>query len=234
MRSHIAICIPAFNEENTIAEAVNDAESALKQITDKYQIIVINDGSIDSTSIILQELSRNNSKLLVINHEKNLGIAASLLDGYSAAESDYIFFNSADKQAPMSYILQMYPLMDRYDMVVGCFTNRSDHWLRLFYSRLYHSLIRILFGVKFHNVNALKLFKKQVYDSYENKLRSNLCIDVEMIIRAQINGYKVLEIPFEHYSRKAGKTKVVSIANTINTFCNLFILFIILKLEKIT
>lgn len=228
----ITIFMPAFNEQETIRDVVVEAQDVLQKMSSGSEIIVVNDGSEDRTGEILDELSAKIPTLKVIHHIHNQGIARAMMRGYSEAKGDLIFFNSADKQGPMSYLFKMLEKMDELDLVVGCFPERKDSQIRLFCSKIYHLLVRILFEVKLHNVNALKLFKREIFVK-SNKLGNSLCIDTELIVRAKRNGYRVGEIPLEHYPRDKGQTKVIGIGKTMHTFMNLFILFFKIRCESI-
>jgi|SRR3989339_896664 len=227
----ISIVIPAYNEEENIEYVVNEAVEVLKNATDYPEIIIVDDGSNDSTIKILNELQQKISYLKIIKHEYNKGVGESIVNGFMAASGDLIFFNSADRQAPMSYLIRMLPEIDKYDLVVAGYYTRKDSFVRILFSRCYHFLIRILFNIKLHNVNAMKLLKKEVFDKNIN-WGKNLCIDAEIIARAIKNGYKISEISLEHFPRNIGKTKVVNMKNTLSAFINLFVLYFKLKKEN--
>ena len=228
----ISIVIPAYNEEDNIEFVVKEAVEVLKNVTDYPEVIIIDDGSNDSTIKILNELQRNISCLKIIQHEYNKGIGESIVDGFMAASGDLIFFNSADRQAPMSYLLEMLPMINNYDLVVAGYYNRKDSFIRILFSRCYHFLIRILFNIKLHNVNAMKLLKKEVFNK-NIKWGKNLCIDTEIVVRAKKKNYKIGEVTLEHYPRVKGETKVVNVKNALVTFINLFILYFKLQKENL-
>lgn len=227
----ISIFIPAYNEEENIADVVQEAGEVLSSVCKNGEIIVVNDGSRDKTGKILSDLGNKVEGLKVIHHITNEGVGASMVDGFRAATGDVLFFNSADRQAPMNYLCRMLPLLDTYDLIVAGYYQRNDSALRLFLSRGYHFLIKVLFGIKVHNVNAMKLLKKEVFDK-NYPWERNLCIDTEITARAIQRGYRVGEIPLEHFPRKAGKTKVVSMNNTIKTFLSLLGLFFKLNFKR--
>jgi len=223
--SSATIFIPAYNEEGNIKDVVLEAKDVLDKITNKGEIIVINDGSTDKTGEILEQLKENSPALKVIHYSKNRGIPFALINGYCQASGDIIFFNSADKQVPMSHMLKMLPKLKDFDLVIGAFPRRNNHPIRILFSRAYHFLIKIFFGLNFRNINAVKLFKKKVFD--KNHLWSeSLCIDLEIVLRAHLNGFKITELELEHFKRDSGKSYVFSFSNTLSTFYNLLSLWI--------
>jgi glycosyltransferase involved in cell wall biosynthesis len=225
MSKNISILIPAYNEEANIEDVVKEAYAALNGTIGKHEILVLNDGSTDETGSILNRMLNEIPVLRVIEHKNNEGIGASLVDGFSSCKGDLIFFNSADKQAPMGYISKMLPYIGSYDLVVGCFIERKDSLWRIFLSRGYHFLTKVLFGVNLHNINALKLFRREIFDPGYS-WGKNLCIDTELAVLAKRRGFKVCEIPLQHFPRMKGRSSVVSLKNTCSTFYNLFRLFI--------
>ncbi|HAM37857.1 MAG TPA: hypothetical protein DCP53_00430 [Elusimicrobia bacterium] len=228
----ISIVIPAYNEEYNIEYVVNEAIEVLKNATDCPEIIIVDDGSNDSTGKKLNKLKEKFNYLKIIQHSYNKGVGESIVDGFMAASGDLIFFNSADRQAPMSYLLEMLPMINNYDLVVAGYYNRKDSFIRILFSRCYHFLIRILFNIKLHNVNAMKLLKKEVFNK-NIKWGKNLCIDTEIVVRAKKKNYKIGEVTLEHYPRVKGETKVVNVKNALVTFINLFILYFKLQKENL-
>lgn len=231
IRPAISIFIPAYNEEENIEGVVLEAERVLRQVSDRPEIIVVDDGSTDKTRIILDRLSTKVLSLKVIRHEQNRGIAAAMKSGIGAAKGDLIFFNSADKQAPMSVLFKMLARMDEYDLLVGCFCDRKDSRLRIILSKCYHLLIRTLFGIKLRNINALKLFRREIFDK-DYDWGDNLCIDTEIVLRARAAGFRIGEVPLEHFPRLKGTSRVANIKNAASTFVNLFKLYFKARSEK--
>lgn len=225
MKPSVTVFMPAYNEQDNIEGAVREAAMVLTEATDDPEIVVVNDGSTDKTGELLVGLKNEIPFIRVIEHKENLGIARSIIDGINYANKEFIFFNSADRQAPMEYLLRMLPEMKNFDLLVGFFYKRKDSFLRLVFSKVYHLIIRILFGIKLHNVNALKLFKKGIFRNTD-ELGDNLCIDTEIILLAMQGGYRVGEIKLEHFPRSGGRSTVVSLRNIMRTFCSIFDLYI--------
>ncbi len=192
---------------------------------------MVDDGSTDRTGKILDTLSNEIDSLKIIHHYKNEGVGAAMVDGFTAASGDLFFFNSADHQAPMAYLEAMFTMMKSYDLVVARYDKRRDSFLRLLFSKGYHLLIGLLFGIRLHNVNAMKLLKKEVFDKTYNWGR-NLCLDVEIVAVARKSGFRIGEISLKHHPRIVGQTKVVSIGNTMRTFKDL--IFLYFKLKRIS
>jgi dolichol-phosphate mannosyltransferase len=219
------IVIPVFNEELNIEDVVIEADIVLSQITKRKEIIVINDGSSDKTGDILNRMTKNIPSLRVLHHPTNQGINFALVDGYTSASGDWIFFNSGDKQTPMSHMLKMWPFIDQYDLILGAFTKRNDPKIRIIFSKVYHRLVRFLFRLNYRNLNTIKLFRREVFDP-TYPWSKNLCFDLELVLRATLNNFRVIEIEVEHFRRMEGKSTVLSVKNIVATPINLIVLWI--------
>ena len=98
----LSIFFPTYNEELNIEESVNKAEHVVRELTDMYEIIIVNDGSTDRTGEIADKLSLINKKVKVIHHSVNQGYGSAVWSGIQAAQYDYIFFTDADLQFDLS------------------------------------------------------------------------------------------------------------------------------------
>jgi glycosyltransferase involved in cell wall biosynthesis len=220
MKPAISIVMPAFNEAANVAEAVHEAAEVLRELTDRPEILVVDDGSTDDTGRILGELELGFPELRVIRHATNLGVARALDRLYREATGDLVFFNSADRQAPMRYLAELLPALEYADLVVGWYPQRQDPVARRLLSRGYHFFARVLLGIRLHNVNALKLFRRTVYDpSYP--WTASMCFDAEFVAAAQRRGFRVVDVPLEHFARAGGKSHVASLGTIVQTLAAL-------------
>ena len=96
--SSISAVFPAYNDGGTIASMVAAAWIALHQVTEDFEIVVVNDGSTDYTSTMLEEIAARYPELRVITHPSNRGYGAALRTGFSAATKDWIFYTDGDSQ----------------------------------------------------------------------------------------------------------------------------------------
>src|SRR5688572_16181489 len=94
----LSIFFPAYNDSGTIASLVMTALRAAAQLTPDYEVIVVNDGSTDSTPQILDELSRIYPQVRVVNHPVNRGYGGALRTGFASASKDIIFYTDGDAQ----------------------------------------------------------------------------------------------------------------------------------------
>ena len=103
MEIQISVVIPVYNAENTIKNCV---ESALKQDLESFEVILVNDGSNDSTSEILEQYNAN--PRVIIFHQVNMGVSAARNVGLSHASGEYVFFLDSDNVLDDGMLYKMY------------------------------------------------------------------------------------------------------------------------------
>src|SRR3954463_4964596 len=94
----LSVFFPAYNDSGTIASMVIRAVQAASALTPDYEVIIVNDGSADSTAAIAEELAHTYSHVRVIHHPKNRGYGAALRTGFQSATKDLIFYTDGDAQ----------------------------------------------------------------------------------------------------------------------------------------
>ena len=94
----VSAFFPCYNDSQTIGGLVHTVEATLKQITDDYEIIVVNDCSTDDSAEVLARLQQDVPRLRVVTHEKNRGYGGALVSGFMSATKDYVFYTDGDGQ----------------------------------------------------------------------------------------------------------------------------------------
>jgi len=203
--SSISAVFPAYNDGGTIASMVAAAWVALRQVTEDFEIIVVNDGSADYTSVMLEEVSTRYSELRVITHSSNQGYGAALRTGFSAAKKDWVFYTDADSQYnPLELVTLVDALCDGVDVVNGYKLTRNDSWMRILIGRAYHYFVKFLFGIRIRDVDCdFRLIPRIILEEVELKSNSG-AICLELVKKIQDAGYIFAEVPVNHYSRKYG------------------------------
>lgn len=204
----LSIVLPAYNEEENIATAVSRCFTVLEQLGMPHEVIVVNDGSADSTPAICKKLSQENLRLRVVDFERNKGYGVALRTGFLAARFRNVFYTDSDNQFDVSELKYLLPIIDSYDLVVGFRVYRYDRPMRIFLSWGYNFLVRFIFGIRVHDVDcAFKLFRREIFDAMQ--LESNdFFIDTEIVVKSKRLGYRMNEVGVRHYPRMAGQTTV--------------------------
>jgi len=221
----LSVFFPFYNEEANIAAQTKQALKIIPQFAEKFEIILVNDGSVDKTGQIGQKLAANHPNVVLVSHSKNRGYGGALKSGFRKAKYEWIFFSDGDRQFDLKEIGRLLPLTSRADLVIGYRQKRADTPIRLINAKLFNLLIRLLFGLKVTDIDcAFKLIKKDVVDSLELKSDGAL-ISSELLIKAQKAGYKIAQTPVSHYPRKIGSPTGANPRVIFKAFYDIFALW---------
>jgi dolichol-phosphate mannosyltransferase len=204
----LSLVIPAWNEEQTIGLAIQQASVSLSGLATEYEIIVVDDGSSDRTAEITRCAEATNPHVRIVQHPRNRGYGAALRTGFQAAKLDLVAFTDADCQFDLSNLRYMLSLTREYDLICGYRIDRQDTMRRRFYSWGYNTLVTLLLGssVRDHDC-ALKIFHRNQLPAILPEA-ANYFANAEMLAKARLQGLSVVEVGVRHRPRAAGKSKV--------------------------
>jgi glycosyltransferase involved in cell wall biosynthesis len=231
----ISAAFPAFNDAGTIPSMILTSLMALRQITSDYEIIVTNDGSSDHTAEVLAEMQARYPELKVITHPQNRGYGAALRTGFANASKDWIFYTDGDAQYnPLELIKLVHALSEGVDVVNGYKIARSDPLHRKIIGRLYHHMIRVIFGIRLRDVDCdFRLIRRSALNRIElESISGSIC--VEMVRKLQDNGAVFVEVPVHHYHRQYGRSQFFNWRRILRVLQQLTILYWKLVLKKST
>jgi len=196
-----------YNEEANIETVVTSALAVLAGVTDRYEVIVVNDGGTDRTGAIADRLAAANPRVRVVHHPANRGYGAALRSGFAAATLPLIAFVDGDNQFDLGELPALLRAIDGVDIVSGYRIARRDPASRRLYAFMYNRLVRWLFKIPVRDVNcAFKLYRRALLEPLLPELRSTgALINVEMLARARKRGATVAEVGVHHYAREAGQ-----------------------------
>lgn len=226
----LSVFFPAFNEEANLEKTVVSAIGVLEKNADKWEIIIVNDGSSDNTLSVAQKLIKTNPNVRVINHEVNKGYGASLKSGLYSSKYDWIAYTDSDGQFDFSEIINFVSLQKEKgsDLVIGYYKKRRVSFFKIITSKMWELAVFILFGLKVRDIDCgFKLLSKKVITSI-GKLESErgAFISSELLIKAKKKGFKIVEIGVNHYPRIAGKGTGRNLNVIIRSFVDLFRLWL--------
>jgi len=199
----ISVLIPAYNEADNIAELVERTARAFGQLGIAGELIFVDDGSSDGTGDVVAALLERHDWLRLIRHRRNRGLTAALQNGFHASQGEFILFLPADLEShPDEDIPKLYhKLQEGYDVVSGWRQGRADG--KEFASTIYNTVSQWLFGVRVHDANWIKGFRREVIEALP-PLRSDWHRFLLHIAADQ--GWRVEEVPTRWYPRKAGRS----------------------------
>lgn len=216
---------PAYNEGENVEKMCASLKMILPRVAEDYEIIIVNDGSQDGTKEIVDRLAREDGRIHIVHHERNMGYGAAIRSGINACRKEYLFFTDGDNQFDVSQLSLLVPLISHYDGVIGFRLNRQDPWIRRFNAWAWNRLVRLMFGLKLKDINcAFKLFHRKVFNQIQLE-SSGAMISTEMLVKIKDKGFKVQEMGILHSPRLVGKQTGANLRVVLSAFRELFIFY---------
>lgn len=232
-RAGISVFFPAFNDAESLRVLIPRATETLQQLTEKFEVIVVDDGSTDDTSAVLDSLCQQFPCLRVVRHAKNMGYGAALQSGFSNSTRELIFYTDGDGQHDVRELRNLLAeLTPEVDMVMGFKIRRADLVHRSFVGKLYHRIVKIFFGLKVRDVDCdFRLVRRKVVEALHLTSRSGaICVD--LMCQIERRGYRVVEVPVNHHPRLHGCSQFFRVGPVARTVFDVFRLWIELVLLK--
>lgn len=226
MNEGISIFFPAYNDEGSIAGLVNDALALLPSLTDDFEVIVVNDGSMDGTAAVLAELARGDSRVRVVSHEVNRGYGAALRTGFASATKELVFYTDGDGQYDVRELLRLRPLLVAgVDIVNGYKVQRADGWQRKAIGAVYNGLAHLLFSIPIRDVDCdFRLIRRRAVEQIE-LVSSSGSICVELVHKLHRSGCVFAEVPVQHRPRVHGRSQFFTLRRVSRTALDLLSLW---------
>jgi glycosyltransferase involved in cell wall biosynthesis len=213
--STLSVVIPAYNEENGIAEIMqrilNVGEDLKKIGVGNLELIIVDDGSHDKTVEIARKFTENNPQVLVITHTKNKGYGGALKTGFAQASGEFIGFMDADGTYPPEY----YPalcqsIMDGAELVIGSRMAGSESQMpitRRIGNFIFANLLSVLGWQRItDSASGMRVFRKEIL-SRIYPLPDGLNLTPVMSTRAVYEDIRMVEVPIP-YSERVGRSKL--------------------------
>ena len=204
----LSVFFPAYNDSGTIASMVIRAVQAASELTPDYEVIVVNDGSQDATPEIIDELARTYPRVRAVHHPRNRGYGGALQTGFRSATKDLIFYTDGDAQYDPAELRDLWARMTpEADLVNGYKISRSDPLHRIVIGRVYHHIVKLLFGLTVRDVDCdFRLMRRRIFERINLEKTSGV-ICLEMMKKITDGGFRIVEVPVHHYHRAFGKSQ---------------------------
>jgi len=199
---------PAHNEEANLEGLVAEALDALPSLAERFEIVIVDDGSRDRTPALADALAAAHPDLVrVVHHPTNYGYGAALRSGFRASRFGLIGFTDGDRQfrvVDLGRLTARLVESDRPDVVVGFRIRRADPPIRRIYARVYRLANRIFFGLPLRDVDcACKLFRREVLQGVRVE-SGGAFFSAELLIRLRTRDARIAEVGVPHFPRTAG------------------------------
>jgi glycosyltransferase involved in cell wall biosynthesis len=200
----LSVVVPVLNERATIEDFHRRLSLVLTEISDRYEIIFVDDGSSDGSTEVIKRLQPLDASVRYIRFRRNFGKSAALAAGFRSARYAIIATLDSDLQdLPEELPLLIDKLHEGYDLVSGWRHHRSDPLTTRIGSKLYNWTTSVLTGVKLHDINCgFKSYRREVLDEVMIYGERHRYIPV----LASYRGFRLGEVKIEHAARTYGKS----------------------------
>ena len=208
----LSVIMPGLNEEKNIALAIDNAVAALTDNNINGEVIVINDGSTDSTPSILDaKISQyGNDKIRVIAHDKPRGIGRSFWEGVRKAKGETVVMLPGDNENDPWEIFRYVGLLDHVDMVIPFVFNKNIRSIfRNVLSFIYRFMINATFQVNFNYTNGTILYRRSILLKIPHRSKG-FFFQAEILIKMAQRGYLFAEVPYRLGLRPEGISRAVT------------------------
>jgi glycosyltransferase involved in cell wall biosynthesis len=202
----ISVVVPVFNEQDSLTLLFEALHKEVKKLALSFEIIFIDDGSVDQSYEILKKLRQNHDQVKIIRFRKNFGKSVALYQGFKLAQGNIIFTIDGDLQDDPTEMENFIKLLDQgYDLVSGWKQFRKDPFIsKRLPSRIFNKVVSIVSGLKLNDYNCgFKAYRKEL--AKKMPLYGGFHRFIPAI--AYSMGYKVTEIRVAHHPRRFGRSK---------------------------
>lgn len=231
----LTVFFPAYNDGGTIASMVVMADLTARALTHDYEVIVVNDGSGDATAAVLADLAAVYPRLRVVTHENNRGYGAALRSGFRAATKPLVFYTDGDAQYDPRELTVLWRYLAEnpaIDLVNGYKISRADPLHRIVIGRVYHHMVKLLFGLRLRDVDCdFRLLRRSIFDRVTLEKDSGV-ICLEMMKKIQDTGFRIAEVPVHHYHRAYGVSQFFNFRRVARTALDVMRLWISLVVRR--
>ena len=207
----ISLIFPVYNEALIIEDTVRNYFDELNgQVP--FELIVAEDGSTDDTKTVVRRLGRT-LPIRVYTSDERKGYLNAIKDALTLAERDWIFLVDSDYQFAAIDFWRLAPKMATHDIILGMKSPRRDPLYRIVLSRGLNLLLRLMFGVPYHDMDTgFRLLRREPVAKIAPQVRHFAFFTAEFVVRCHKAGYRICEVPVPHYSRKEGATNIFFIS----------------------
>lgn len=204
VKPYLSLIIPAYNEQDRIVSSLADVRVYLSSLDKPYEIIVVDDGSSDDTTRVVNEQAAGDDRVKVITHTPNRGKGYAVRLGMLASQGEYAAFSDADLSTPIEELQKLFTAMEHgSDIAIGSRALKDSQLV--VHQPLYRELggkalnlvIRLFTVHGIHDTQCgFKLFKgNAAYRIFDQCILNGWGFDVEVLYLARKMGYSVAEIP---------------------------------------
>ena len=201
----ISVVVPVHDEERSVALLFDELQAALEPLARAWEVIFVDDGSIDGTFGALTRLHSQHDEVSVVRLRRNFGKAAALQAGFIQARGEVVVTIDGDLQDDPAEIPRLLAKLEEgFDLVSGWKAKRQDPWTRRFLSKIFNFTAGRVSGLHLHDMNCgFKAYRAEVVKGL--RLYGELHRFIPVL--AQYRGYRIAEVPVNHRPRTHGRSR---------------------------
>ena len=225
MVSSFSIIIPAYNEEDNISNAYKNVVKACRSVKSDYEIILVDDGSVDKTGKIMEDLSKKDRHVKVLHNERNRGFGYAFGRGIGKARKEYIGGFPGDNDMSGESLKRLMNEAGKADIIISYMINPQARSIgRRIASKSYIILMNMLFGLNLRYYNGHFICRRKLLKNID--IQSDgiaVLAEIKVLLLKKKASYK--EIPFEHNPRIHGVSKILTYKGITQAAGNTFSLY---------
>jgi glycosyltransferase involved in cell wall biosynthesis len=197
----LSVVVPAYNEEDFIEDTLGTLEAIIKDKNLPYEIVVVDDGSLDGTLAKAVRYAKRNGHVKVVSYLKNMGKGHAVKTGFMQATGDVVVFADSDMEIDLNTISRYLGALEHGDIIIASKWHPDSAvampLARKIMSHGFNIIVRLLTGVPLKDTQAgLKAMKKSAFvDIFPRLAVKRYAFDVELLAVAHLYGLKVVEMP---------------------------------------
>jgi glycosyltransferase involved in cell wall biosynthesis len=227
-----------YNEELLVESFMVRAIELLDRTVHDWEIVFVDDGSTDSTAQILQKFTQRDSRLRVVRHPRNLNVGMAFRTALANASKEYFFSQTVDWSYDISKLRVFLELLKHFDVVQGIrpvpirllsyipvvrsiyrIQRRSDTLYKAVISLTNYYILRVFFGVRFHDFQNITFYPIRLVRQIELAGRTSF-VNPELLLKSYYRGARFIEVPIRFIKRDLGIAKGTKVKNVIRSFAD--------------
>lgn len=230
--SGLTVFLPSHNEEGNVERVVREFLAELPRVAERYEVVVVDDGSRDRTGEIADRLAAEDPHVMVVHHPRNLGYGGAVTTGLRSGTQPFLLLSDGDGQFDPAEMSKLTSRIADYDVVIGRRARRADHLMRRINGRAWTMLARLLFGLQVSDMDCgFKLFRREAVAGIT--LHSNSAmITTELMARLAGRKARICEVDVTHLPRVAGEQTGNNPVVVLRAFREMFSLYRDLKAAR--
>lgn len=223
-RFSVSIIVPAYNEEAIIKKAILQAYTLLVADNADFEIIIVNDGSTDNTTKIIDSNFYNTAHIFIHHKNVNEGFGSAVRLGIEKADKEYLLCVPVDSPLTADVYSAFKNNAHKGDVIVSYRQKRVGYsYWKLFNSWAYHQLISILFHIRLKDYNWMHMYHRKIFDEGKINIEYNgIFMLAEILIKAKQKKFSFFEIEVEQHERLTGIATASKPSAIIKTLAAVF------------